>query len=384
MPNGGPRRAFRNALEFLRIVHRAQPQSRGLCPNFPDFLVIAPPKTGTTWLARQLGRHPGIFVPTTKELKYFTFYREFHDLDWYLSSFREAGERLKGEATANYALLPSATIREIHNLRPDLKLIFLMRDPVERAWSHARWSHRVREGIFYATDASIDEIQDTLWRESLLDPFLVLSGDYLGQLERWVNVFGRRQIFVGFTEQMRDSPRVLLDAVFDFLGVERPAASEDASLNERVNAGEMRTLTAELRDCLFRIYGRRSKRLLKFIRRKFGLRPPASWNVTCAAPASRSDARHAVYDDLCSRLARSADDVRLGQLLQQAERGHPHIVEAHREWNIVEFRGRLYGFPWCRGPVDFFDPAQLSGPEIVAAPTAGEIRAHIDRTAAVA
>src|SRR6185295_5025435 len=101
--------------------------------RLPRFLIVSPPKTGSTWLADNLRRHPGVFVPTIKEVKYFSCFFEALDFDWYLGHFGEAGGRLKGEATPSYALLPVGRIRLLRRLFPGLKLVFLMREPIARA-----------------------------------------------------------------------------------------------------------------------------------------------------------------------------------------------------------------------------------------------------------
>src|SRR5215218_4326678 len=100
----------------------------------PDFLVVSPPKTGSTWLADNLRRHPGLFVPASKEVKYFSLFGDWLGLEWYLDHFIAAGARLKGEASPSYALLPEERIRLVRDLMPGVKLIYLMRDPLARAW----------------------------------------------------------------------------------------------------------------------------------------------------------------------------------------------------------------------------------------------------------
>ncbi len=346
----------RAASEFLRLAGPVELE------HFPDFLVIAPPKTGTTWLARQLGRHPGIFVPLMKETKYFNYYWRFKNLAWYLSLFQEGAGRLKGEATPNYALLPRSTIRLIHDLHPQLKLIFLMRDPVDRAWSHARWDFHLRIENFLSLGEDINEVSDDVWQERFVSPASVHFGDYLGQLQRWLEVFDRSQIFVGFTEQIHSSPRELLNAIHDFLSVGQPAQIDKASLTERVNPGESRQLSPELRDVLRRIYGGRTRQLVDFLRHEFALVPPAEWHDSLALSGADSSAAIAagekVPDHLCDRLAQSLSDEHLEDLLQQEERWTPHVVDSYLEWNVVEFRGRFYGVPQYLGPVDFFEGAQ--------------------------
>src|SRR5712691_9258164 len=80
-----------------------------LATCLPNFLVISAPKTGSTWLSVNLGLHPEIFIPERKELKYFSSYCQWFDLNWYLSHFRPGAGRTRGEASPAYALLPVRT-----------------------------------------------------------------------------------------------------------------------------------------------------------------------------------------------------------------------------------------------------------------------------------
>src|ERR1700722_17839541 len=116
----------------------------------PDWLVLAPPKTGTSWLYANLREHPDAFVPPIKELKYFSHRFEVEDLRSYLDHFRHGIGKSKGEASPSYSMLPRRTIRMMRRLMPDLKLIYMMRDPIERAWSHARHSFCQGEANFKA------------------------------------------------------------------------------------------------------------------------------------------------------------------------------------------------------------------------------------------
>ena len=136
--------------------------------RFPDFLILGPQRTGTTWLYFNLHMHPEILLHRMKETYFFSTLGKpdnphFHYpcLEDYLDSYIEPlGERLKkhyiclrkslafyrpkilGEATASYALLPEEIIVEIVRLKPNIKGIIMLRDPVERAWSHAKKASR--------------------------------------------------------------------------------------------------------------------------------------------------------------------------------------------------------------------------------------------------
>ena len=126
------------------------------------------------------------FVPPIKELKYFSHRFECEDLRTYLEHFRAGMDKSKGEASPSYSMLPRRTIRLLRRLIPDLKLIFVMRDPLERAWSHARHSFCQGEANFKGNRVTIDEVTDEDWIVNLDDEWNRLSGDYLGQLQRWL------------------------------------------------------------------------------------------------------------------------------------------------------------------------------------------------------
>ena len=185
----------------------------------PDFLIISPPKTASTWLADNLRCHPQVFVPAAKEVKYFSYYSQWLDLNWYLDQFRAAGGRVKGEASPSYAILPVETIRQIRCLMPDLKLIFLMREPIARSWSHAKHNFRFHEANFVVEYERVRGGFRKPWRENFVHEWPLASGDYLGQLRRWLSVFPREQIYVDFYESVAHDPHKLLRNVFAFLGV---------------------------------------------------------------------------------------------------------------------------------------------------------------------
>ena len=110
--------------------------------RFPEFFVISPPKTGTTWLFHQLQKHPDIYIPEVKEVKYFSDYWKYEDINWYLKHYRNSQSRKSGDISPTYSILPTTIIKILKNIKPDLKLIFLMRDPVNRAWSNAKHAYK--------------------------------------------------------------------------------------------------------------------------------------------------------------------------------------------------------------------------------------------------
>ena len=245
----------------------------------PDFLIISPPKTGSTWLAANLRRHPQVFVPKVKEVKYFSAFFESLDVGWYLDHFEPAAGRVKGEASPCYALLPVERIRLIRRLMPDVKLIYLMRAPVARAWSHAKHNHRYGEANF-ASHPTATRIGVRRTMAGQLPPRLgVASGDYLGQLRRWLTVFPREQIYVGYFESIVHRPAALLGEVFAFLGVNPDLDLSAFPLWERILPGPTKELPSRLGSFLHPLFRDRTRELAVFLRERFQLEPPPEWQA---------------------------------------------------------------------------------------------------------
>src|SRR5262245_46078205 len=146
--------------------HVPEPRLTALLPNF---LVISPPKTGSTWLAANLNCHPEVFIPDIKEVHFFNHYLFTKGWDWYTELFRGGLGLTRGEATPGYCMMPPETIRLIHSLMPRLKLIYLIREPIGRAWSHARHCCRHRTTTFADCLESPDKIPEGKWLENLAD-----------------------------------------------------------------------------------------------------------------------------------------------------------------------------------------------------------------------
>ena len=106
----------------------------GYKERLPDFLCLGAQKSGTTTLHELLSGHPGVYLPSCKEVQYFTL-ESNQDTRWYSAHFQRANTNQScGEITPYYLFHPAAPLR-IHTLLPDAKLIILLRDPVERALS---------------------------------------------------------------------------------------------------------------------------------------------------------------------------------------------------------------------------------------------------------
>ncbi|MEM1042736.1 MAG: sulfotransferase domain-containing protein [Bacteroidota bacterium] len=225
------RTAKRTIKEGLMLPRRLTSARRVL----PDFLLIGAQKAGTTSLYHYLTQHPRVLPVHRKEVHYFDIgYRR--GLGWYRSFFPTAREvqreaALTGEASPYYLFHPQVPARIRQDL-PDAKLIVLMRNPVDRAYSH--YHHEVRKG--YETlpfEEAVDREEERIAEETArlgADPayysqahrsFSYLArGRYLEQLRPWIDRFGREQMLLLPGERMYADPQGVLDAVCGFLGIE--------------------------------------------------------------------------------------------------------------------------------------------------------------------
>jgi hypothetical protein len=178
----------------------------------PQFLGIGAVKAGTTWLHRNLRQHPALYLPAAKPVRYFDRHRD-KPIATYSALFAPGADRLRGEFSASYSVLPRATIEDIHRLMPDLKLILLLREPRARAWSEAKMEFSVVRGLGPAPRSEAEYV-GFLTSQQCRE-----RGDYRTIIRNWTSVFPRDRLFIGLMEDVRDAPEALFGRVLDFLGV---------------------------------------------------------------------------------------------------------------------------------------------------------------------
>ena len=253
----------------------------------PDFICIGAHKTGTTWLYETLKRHPEVYLPPVKEIRYFweryswphqqvigrftgrtwlnSWYRATlktkakhylrhiiqlprrrHDLiwdirffflphtdRWYASLFTHARPPRKGgDISPQYFSLPEKVVCRIHSLYPCARIIILLRNPVDRVWS---WAKMV---LCKNTNKTPDQVSDEEFYE-FFDSIYELVPSYMAVVNKWKCHFSDQQVFVGFYDQLLESPFDLYREISQFIGIDVEKTPQQVvdMLSEQHNVG---------------------------------------------------------------------------------------------------------------------------------------------------
>lgn len=164
---------------------------------------------------------------------------------YYSRYFRpaKAGQQ-KGEITPAYGILPAAYIKMIKDWMPELKIIFMMRNPVDRSWSQLRkdFAKAYKQPISSADPRELIEFAE--------NPIVALRSDYPRILDNWLQVYpAERFLFLDYA-QVGSNPSALLHQVEQFLELSDPFPQPAVTLKERVNARPASEIPAEVQSYL--------------------------------------------------------------------------------------------------------------------------------------
>jgi hypothetical protein len=256
----------------------------------PDFLCVGAQKGGTSWLYRQLEPHPDFWMPPIKELHYFNSLnrtRRFRpprcrdqrdasfldsmknlsalsyiDLESYGRLFEHKGSLVSGDISPAYSTLTDEVIQRVVNSFPNLKVLFLARDPVDRAWSQL--SMGIRLGMISRFDTTDpDEVI-----RNLLNPGVLLRSHPSKIVSRWKR-YVRPDLFrIYFFDDLEKNPAELRRSILLFLGADpnkpsgrlKPENNQDAGreklrLTDKVRSRMAKFFEQELKDCATELGG---------------------------------------------------------------------------------------------------------------------------------
>jgi len=186
----------------------------------PDFLICGAQKSGTTSLSNGLSNVPGVFLPD-KEIHFFT--RNWDKgLDWYKNIFSEKKDLL-GEKSVSYMSFEEAAQR-IKEIIPNAKLIFILREPVQRAYSHYWMAKRL--------GWETKDFKKAVYRK---DKDYIQRGLYVQHLERFLEYFSKDQMLVLVFKDLKNNPEKVFSRIFYFLGIDHKY--EYVPLNKKSNVG---------------------------------------------------------------------------------------------------------------------------------------------------
>lgn len=220
--------------------------------RFPDFLCIGAQKAGTTWLYENLRMHPDVWLPPVKELQYFnhlyvpghrnwtdqhrrrqslawikgiTTRKGFGDKDmseltlatliynseisdeWYGRVFSNAPDnRICGEITPEYSLLPRAGVAHVRKINPNARIIFFMRDPIDRALSHLRMLKSQHADFTYEKGLTFGDV--------------AMRSDYPTIIADWSRAVGKERLLLAYLDDIESQPMSVLQSVCKFLGID--------------------------------------------------------------------------------------------------------------------------------------------------------------------
>ena len=256
----------------------------------PDFLCVGAQKGGTSWLYQQLESHPDFWMPPVKELHYFDKLsrikqappprrrderdlcfpesikslsaRPYIDLENYARLFEPKRSLLSGDISPTYSMLNDEIIQRVVSYFPNLKVIFLARDPVERAWSQL--SMGVRLGMISRFDVTdVDEVI-----RNLLNPGVLLLSHPGKIVARWKR-YVRPDLFrICFFDDLQRNPTELRRSILRFLDADpekpsgrlRPDYNSDARreklrLTDKVRSHVAQFFKDELKACAAELGG---------------------------------------------------------------------------------------------------------------------------------
>ncbi len=248
----------------------------------PNFLCVGAQKSGTTKLHSMLRNHPEIYLPRIKEPHFFDNEKKYaRGLKWYEEKYFSEwkGEKAVGEITPAYMYFDKVPKRIKENLGKDIKFIFLLRNPVDRAYSQYWMSVRLCfENKSFKEAILLEEkrLKD-LGPEKGRRFAYIKGGFYDEQIKNFLKFFQKEQmLFITFEEFTKDM-KLSLEKICEFLGVstkvEFPRPEEKVNQNSIPRIKLLHTLTNDRKISKFLFPNRKVRRFVRNWVNSWNLKP---------------------------------------------------------------------------------------------------------------
>ena len=250
--------------------------------SLPDFIIIGTARSGSTSLYYNICQHPCVLSAAYDELGYFD--SNFHlGLNWYRSLFPTLFSKwilkqkkqfaITGEDTPFYIWNPLVAKR-ILKIIPNIKLIVLFRNPVDRAYSNYHLGVRAGSEKLSFEDAiqmelkKLDKINDEI--EQDVDKYTtprsyIAKGFYADQLKVWLELFSSEQLMIVSTEDLESNPQKTLDRIYNFLKIPK----NHRLIPEKQKIAAYPKMKNKTREFLIDLYKKNNAELFTMIGQKF-------------------------------------------------------------------------------------------------------------------
>lgn len=195
------------------------------------FIGLGSARCGSTWLHRNLERHPDITLPERKELRYLDKRVLKHDLNWYRQQLEPAEgcepTPIRGEITPFYCRIQPPIVRQVFELMPNLRTVLVLRNPVDRTWSHAKldfyhWSGRDLNDVSLIALMRYASRRRSRW-----------LNDYARAIRSWSSVEPDSLLVERF-ESVAEEPQELLKRVLTHIGADPSGLPDHAEIGRKV------------------------------------------------------------------------------------------------------------------------------------------------------
>jgi hypothetical protein len=228
----------------------------------PDFLCVGSERSGTTWLWRCMMVHPNIGVPATKELRFFNRGFEYDRLHFralsqflenpracptrpdflervatemrllygglpaYYRIFGQLSQPVVGELTPQYCFQPAKRVQQMHDAAPDARILYMLRDPVDRLLAGARMVAQREQR----------PLSDHALKKAASDPVQLCLTDTPAHLHVFEDIFGADRVQVFFFDDITERPAGLIDDICGYIGAQT-ADLPETDLRQKINEG---------------------------------------------------------------------------------------------------------------------------------------------------
>ena len=270
----------------LKNISSSLKQLTGRFRIMPDFIIIGAQKCGTTSLYHYLTLHPEIISAESKEIHFFNI-NYMLGLNWYKSKFPTLMQKyitktisrknfLTGEASPYY-INHVHTPKRIHKTISNVKIIAILRNPVDRAYSHFNFNIKQKlESLSFEDALKAEKGRLEGEKEKMMiDPHYnsnnyrnysyLNRGIYIDQIKTWMNLFPKEQFLILRTEDLESNPNTVLKQTFEFLNL--PDFTIQNTSHK--NVGNYKEMNSDTRKWLIEYFKPHNEKLYKYLERDF-------------------------------------------------------------------------------------------------------------------